>query len=419
MSNDAALPDTMEEKIDIEFVEVPSYSFITKKKRGQMIHSDRKLEVINLYKRIKKAAPEMLKKQIVTLLSEESGVSNNSIKKILLEYKRTGGILIPNRKRCRRFKDKSDDEVNKKAIRRKIHEFYMNNIFPTTVRILQALSDDKKLLNFKRSTFYLLMKELNFTFTFTNQGHILTETQDLVIWRRTYLKTIKRYREEGRQIYYLDETWINVDDTANKDWMETVKFNKDASFHRLTAKPAGPSEEDKLLFLHIGSAAGFVPDGLLCFPSTAENYYSNEITVNLFHKWFKRILPSLDDNAVIVMDNAPHHCAKVEKLPDISWKKGEIIKWLESKGKEVSAETMAKAELLHIVAQQKNKFDKYIIDEMAKQEGKTVLRLPPYHSDLNPIEIIWSMIKKSIKSSNNNGNAEDVKLLVEQGVSQI
>lgn len=36
--------------------------------------------------------------------------------------------------------------------------------------------------------------------------------QDLVLWRRKYLEDIRRYRQEGRPIYYLDKTWVNVGD---------------------------------------------------------------------------------------------------------------------------------------------------------------------------------------------------------------
>ncbi|XP_029671493.1 uncharacterized protein LOC115240469 [Formica exsecta] len=137
-----------------------------------------------------------------------------------------------------------------------------------------------------------------------------------------------------------------------------------------------------------------------------------------FHEWFKNILPSLDDNAVIVMDNAPYHSVKLEKLPNTSWKKAEIIQWLENKGNEIS-ESMVKVELLQIVAQQKNKFDKYVVDEMAKEDNKTILRLPPYHCELNPIEIVWSMVKGYVKSKNNTFKIQDVKLLLEQGVDRV
>ena len=32
----------------------------------------------------------------------------------------------------------------------------------------------------------------------------------------------------------------------------------------------------------------------------------------------------------------------------------------------------------------------YIIDDIAKEKGHIILRLPPYHPDLNPIELVLS-----------------------------
>jgi len=32
----------------------------------------------------------------------------------------------------------------------------------------------------------------------------------IVLWRRQYLQNIKKYHEEGRHLYYLDETWVTL-----------------------------------------------------------------------------------------------------------------------------------------------------------------------------------------------------------------
>lgn len=40
------------------------------------------------------------------------------------------------------------------------------------------------------------------------------------------------------------------------------------------------------------------------------------------------------------------------------------------------------------------------IDELARAHGKTVLRLPPYHSHFNPIELIWALFKHDVRVRN-------------------
>lgn len=54
---------------------------------------------------------------------------------------------------------------------------------------------------------------------------------------------------------------------------------------------------------------------------------------------------------------------------------------------EVVDQTMIIPELLEVVRRIKPIYNKYVIDEMVLQQNKTVLRLPPYHCELNPIEL--------------------------------
>ena len=42
----------------------------------------------------------------------------------------------------------------------------------------------------------------------------------------------------------------------------------------------------------------------------------------------------------------------------------------------------------------------YAIDQLVRENGHEVLRLPPYHPDFNAIEIIWSQLKTIIRQKN-------------------
>lgn len=165
--------------------------------------------------------------------------------------------------------------------------------------------------------------------------------------------------------------------------------------------------------LHIGSTAGFVPGGLFYFESK-KTVYDDEMIGDIFLEWFEKILPLLEDNAVIVMDNAPYHFV-LEKRPDALWTKAAIIEWLKNKGM-VADMTMLKAELLQIVALIK---DKYVLDDIAKEHKKIVLKLPPCAYQLNPIEMAWSMVKEYVKSHNNICEIDDVKALFEIGIIHV
>lgn len=56
---------------------------------------------------------------------------------------------------------------------------------------------------------------------------------------------------------------------------------------------------------------------------------------------------------------------------------------------------MIKFDFLKIVREIKHIYDLYVmVNEEAKKRNKIVLRLPPYHCELNPIELKWSEIIK-------------------------
>lgn len=59
----------------------------------------------------------------------------------------------------------------------------------------------------------------------------------------------------------------------------------------------------------------------------------------------------------------------------------------------------------------------YALDELLGENGHTVVRLPPYHCDLNPIELIWAIAKKEVSA--HNVGTRDVKLLMEEAFSSI
>ncbi|XP_060846347.1 uncharacterized protein LOC132926013 [Rhopalosiphum padi] len=137
-----------------------------------------------------------------------------------------------------------------------------------------------------------------------------------------------------------------------------------------------------------------------------------------FRDWLEGVLPRLKENAVIIMDNAPYHSVKLEKCPTTNWRKADIVEWLESKG-EVVDKSMIIPELLKIVRRIKPMYNKYVIDEMISQQNKTVLRLPPYHCELNPIELAWSVVKRHVKSNNKTFKLPDVKNLLVEGVAKV
>ncbi|KAE9543722.1 hypothetical protein AGLY_002118 [Aphis glycines] len=239
-----------------------------------------------------------------------------------------------------------------------------------------AISDDTELPTIPRTSLQRILKELEFEYTKRNRNSALTERGDIVVWRQKYILDIRRYRNEGLTIYFLDETWVNAGETCNKVWMDkTIKSHTDAFLKGLSTGPKNPTGKGKrLIVVHIGSAE--------------------------------------------VMDNASYHSVKLDPIPTMAWKKDKIVQWLRSKG--CSIETpMVKHLMMDKVREIRHLHDKYVIDEEALKSNKIVLRLPPYHCKLNPIELAWAAVKNHVKYNNTTFKLNDVQQLLVYGVNLV
>ena len=77
-----------------------------------------------------------------------------------------------------------------------------------------------------------------------------------------------------------------------------------------------------------------------------------------------------------------------------------------------------KVELLKFVADPKKMYEAYQIDQVASQHCHTVLRLPPYHCELNSIEKAWGLIKSYVVSENCIFKIGEATKLTHEGIQK-
>ncbi|CAI6353612.1 unnamed protein product [Macrosiphum euphorbiae] len=212
--------------------------------------------------------------------------------------------------------------------------------------MLVAINEDDSLPSLSRSSFQRILKDLQFEYVKKNRNSALLEREDLITWRRGYLDKIRHYRSQNRPIYYLDETGST-------------------QARRITGHGSIPRSSHHEMHSSMAS------------PQDKSN-------------------PPGKDNAVIVMDNASYHSVKKHKIPVMSWKKQDIIDWLESKG-EVIKHSIVKVDLMKKVRKIKKQYDQY----------------------LNPIELEWSSVKSYVRTHNNTFKLKDVQELLKKGVDHV
>ncbi|XP_067141996.1 uncharacterized protein [Centruroides vittatus] len=312
-----------------------------KHQQGKSLRSSDKRIVLNLFNSLTETNPELCVNDIVKMVAKTTGISERSIYRIRKEYFTNGKVITPSKTRKRTQLVDKYDEFTKCAIR---------------------VNDDPDLPDFTRSTIYNLLKLLNFKYTNRNRNSRLIERDDIILWRRQYLRKIREMRSLGRKIYYLDETWINAGHTKNKVWQDcSITSYREAFVSGRSTGLKNPSGKGKrIVLVHIGSNSGFLNGGLYEFESKSTKDYHEE------------------------MDGI-----------------------------------ISKMNFWNIVKKIKHKYDKYIIDEMAKEIGVDVLRLPPYHCNLNPIELIWADMKGYIARHNTTFKLSDVRILMNKAIEQI
>nr|CAH7725916.1 unnamed protein product [Callosobruchus chinensis] len=106
----------------------------------------------------------MLVEELVQKVAVISGISRTSVYRIVREYKSNHSLSEPKAYPSRKKITEAIDDFDRGAIRRKVHSFFFRNELPTVDIILKDVNEDTDLPNFKRTTFYQLLKELDFRF---------------------------------------------------------------------------------------------------------------------------------------------------------------------------------------------------------------------------------------------------------------
>lgn len=319
------------------------------------------------------------------------GVSESTVRRIaLLGSQNEGKFSTPAKHRKGRRAIEVDD-FDKCAIRQKIIFFYsVKKEIPTVGKLLAQLRQD---IGYDGSREHLRRLLLNMGFSFkkckTNR-HALIEKSNIAHKRECYLHEIMKNRdlpeELQKDIIYLDESYIHSSYKVKKCWqsIETAGILTDIS------------KGKRWILIHAGSEKGFVPNALVVFSGVnkQEDYHS-EMNQKNFTKWVtEKLIPNITEPSIIVMDNAPYHSVIKNKAPTSANRVSELREWLIENNISFDPH-LRKPSLLALVRKHKPE-PQYEIDEIFGEFGHTVVRLPPYHCDLNPIELIWANAKQKV-----------------------
>jgi len=59
------------------------------------------------------------------------------------------------------------------------------------------------------------------------------------------------------------------------------------------------------------------------------------------------------------------------------------------------------------------------MDELAFKMGHEVIRLPPYHCQYNPVELIWARVKNQVAKNNKTFKMTDIERLTHEALDSV
>ena len=113
-------------------------------------------------------------------------------------------------------------------------------------------------------------------------------------------------------------------------------------------------------------------------------------------------------NSALVTDNASYHSKYSEDHPKSTWKKAQYDEWLK-KRKIPYAKDALRPTLWKLAKEKRENYPAYRLEKIAYKYGHEIVRLPPYHCQLNPIELIWGIEKSYVASENKEHKLSEVE----------
>ncbi len=327
----------------------------------------------------------------VQMTADALSVGLATVNRVMASYHKDPDS-INNLPQVRGRPDYSVDISHQEAVRAYIRKANMEGYHITLESIRDFIQEKSPDESFHISTLARTLDRWGFEFGKGTRTQHLKEKDYIIAARRRYLRKMRSNRgcdnSSIRPEVYLDESYVNKNHSNDFIWYSTEEGAK-------TQKPTGKGE--RLIIINAITKAGWVPEAKMVFKSSRKTGdYHGQMNEELFHKWFvEKLLPNIPDNSMIIMDNATYHNTLTDySAPTPACSKERIRSWLES-NKIACKDDCLKVELVEILKKIAPE-PTYEIDVIARRQGHDIVRTPPYHPELQPIEICWGVLKNEV-----------------------
>ncbi|EGT38666.1 hypothetical protein CAEBREN_21740 [Caenorhabditis brenneri] len=268
------------------------------------------------------------------------------------------------------------------------------------------------------STLYRQLKAMRYSYKLKTYNPFLTIRADIVAWRARYLRLMEELREQGAFICYYDETWCYHGMTKARGWNRTdtcayLIANLGDLKKPRTGFTAASDKGQRAIVLAVVTEKEVLPGSVdVVVPKRAKSQilvdYHEYMSSEMFIEYMEKVLPKIKAAApagrepVLVIDNASIHGKLVSKIPTKDSVKADLLAFLEEYNVSTAVgatneQLWEEAKALMETRGGRDAMKRFYIDEYAASLGVRIVRLPPYHCQFSPIELIWNQLKSHLR----------------------
>lgn len=226
------------------------------------------------------------------------------------------------------------------------------------------------------------LRRLGFQYTRTKtKSRALREKPYVRQQRHTFLHDIRSWRKAGYQPVYIDESFLHHHHGNQFSWFCEGDFLQ---------RPTGKGR--RWCFIHALREQGLVSGAFRIFEARkSRGDYHGMFNAECFLDWWRhQLLTNLPPRCVIVVDQASYHLVPEEQVMPSTMRKAELQQWLSSRNLAWEPHWLRP----RLQQELQEHIDKTpLITKLAVEQGHRVLVLPVHHPELNPIELVWAIVK--------------------------
>jgi len=362
--------------------------------KGQELTPEAKACVVKLklFFDSEKAASSASIENSVVRTATAFGIGEATVKRIMASYNAKGEASFAERTKPRGRPPFVLSDSILPIVREEIRSLNLSGQRVSAEKLRGLLSEEYN-IEVASATFWRSLKRWGFIHGAGKRRCALKEQPYVLQARREYLRRKRENRNPDgtvkRPEIYLDETYVNKNHSNQLTWYKS----EDGPW---VNKPSGVGP--RLIIVNAIGRDGWINDADLVFQAKKRTGdYHGQMNWDNFSRWFStQLLPNIPQESMIILDNARYHNVYVEDstLPNSTSSKDDLRDWL-TRNRIPWQDDMLKVELWELCKRFAPK-PEFKLDRLARDAGHVILRTPPYHPELQPIEVCWAVVNNEL-----------------------